>query len=76
MAGPVANACVRQESGSSRRRIRRRTRMRTPNGLCDRSRKNVSTGSFRWASAIFVEPCVNLSSTTISNGIIKGLGIR
>jgi hypothetical protein len=71
-----ASACVRPESGSCRRRIRRRTRMRTPNGLFDQSKKNASTGSFPWASIISGERYVNTSRTTISNGIIKGLGIR
>ena len=54
-------------SGIERECVRRTVRAR---------RKNVSTGSFRWGSAIFVEPSMSLSSTTISNGIIKGSGIR
>jgi putative transposase len=55
---------------------RGRTRMRTLSGLCDRLRRSASIGSFRWGSAIFDELYVNLSSTTTSNRIIKGLGIR
>ena len=59
------------------RLFRRRMRMRTPSGSCDpNQRKSASIGSFRWANAIFGERHVNTSRTSISNGIIKGWGIR
>jgi hypothetical protein len=55
---------------------RGRTRMRTLSGLCDRLRRSASNRIIPWGSAIFDELYVNLSSTTTSNRIIKGLGIR
>src|SRR5262249_27620129 len=45
-------------------------------GFCDPSRENASTGSFRWASAIFGGRCRNTWRITILNGIIKGSGTR
>ena len=75
-SGRSASVYVRQDSAWSRRRIRRRTRIRTRSGLFGQSKKNASTGSFQWASVTFNELYVNSSRTTISNGIIKGLGIR
>ena len=70
-----ASACVRQASESCRRRIRRQTRIRTPNSVFGQSKKNASAGSFPWASVIS-ELYMNSSRTIMSNGIIKGLGIR
>jgi hypothetical protein len=47
-------------------------RVRTgPRCTFGQSKKNASTGSFPWASAIFGAQYVNTSCTIISNGIIK-----
>jgi hypothetical protein len=69
--GPVRECWREAEAGSSTRRIRRRTRMRTRNDLFGQSKKNASTGSFPWASVIFNKRYVDTSRTIITNGIIK-----